>query len=330
MSQSNRTKLYQWCSLLLCLVGNMFSSSAIASQTVRIEVDRLNVRAAPNTQASVIGTVSVGQVYVSIASQSGWRRIWFDSRTGWVSSRYVSRTSKKSKKVKVGSLNVRSGPGTHYRTIGQTSNNAEWAIAETRGGWDKIYFGGSHRWIYGKFLNNPNPPRAPKSNAGFIQLPAKGKGFYSTKPANRSWGLPRLVYGLQKSSLAWHRDHPNWGKIGIGDLSLKQGGRMSGHVSHQRGEDVDIRLIRKDGAAKGTTIYQKHYSSKRNLEYIKTYLKKYFEVDLIFFNDNKVFSMLPSHNGKRYGDCRKKPGTTGVAYVMCWPNHHDHFHLRIK
>lgn len=328
MSQTTRTKLYQWCALLLCLVGMV--GSAVASQAISIQADRLNVRGGPGTKFGVIGSVTANQIYISIASQSGWRRIWFDHRTGWVSSQYIATINQKSKKVKVGSLNVRSGSSTRFRAVGKTSKNAEWAIMSTVDGWDKIYYGGNARWIYGQFLNNSAPPRPPKSSAGFIQLPATGKGFYSTKPAKRSWGLPRLVYGLQKSSRSWHRDHPNWGKIGIGDLSLKKGGYMSGHASHQRGMDVDIRLIRKDGAAKGTTIYKQHYSSKRNLNYIKKYLKQYFDVDLIFFNDKKVFSMLPSSYGKRYGDCRRKPGASGVAYVMCWPNHHDHFHLRIK
>ena len=49
----------------------------------------LNVRRGPGSSYGVMGSVRQGQGLVVLERRSGWNRVQFDSRAGWVSSRYT-------------------------------------------------------------------------------------------------------------------------------------------------------------------------------------------------------------------------------------------------
>ncbi|RDH44055.1 penicillin-insensitive murein endopeptidase [Zooshikella ganghwensis] len=321
--------LLQKLTLVLLYSFSLISVSAYSGQSIKVNATALNVRSGPGTQHKIIGRISQDQVYVSIAKSSGWHKIWINNQAGWVYGQYVVSSSLPNGVVTATQLKVRSGPGTSYRVVNLTSKGAEWAYSIKRGPWFKIFFNGNERWVHGKYLNGVSSSR-PKSKTSFIQMPAGGRGFYTYTSAKRAWGKPRLVYGLQRVAAAWKKEKPTWGEIGIGDISFQKGGFIRGHASHRKGIDVDIRLIRKDGLRQGSTIYKNSYSYKRSREFLNSYLQKYFKVNLVFFNDKNMFSMLPRYAGKRRAECRQKPGKSGLSYVMCWPNHHDHFHLRIN
>lgn len=252
------------------------------------------------------------------------------------------------------SANMRSGPGSNYRKIGGAPRGTKVTVVERRGNWVKVKAGGKTGWIHKSLLKSvgmteivdpghetgtgtedgdgngggnsgggdngggndggttTRPPatdgdvadeNSPRSRAGFIMLPASGPGFYGYYANSKRWGKPALVYGIQRA--ARNFSTKGWGKLGVGDISLKNGGDIAGHASHERGVDVDMRPIRKDGAASGTTISQSSYSRDRT-KVALSLLRAELSVTKIFFNDSRV------GNG-----------------VQHWPNHDNHFHLRI-
>lgn len=144
------------------------------------------------------------------------------------------------------------------------------------------------------------PENLPRSSAGFVQLPASGTGFYGYYGANRRWGTPTMVYGLMRIGQAWSG---NGGRMGVGDISFKNGGKISGHASHRKGVDADIRPMRKDNAESPVTINQSAYSRSQTTKLLRLFRQK-LPVHLIFFNDSHC------------------PG------VQHWPNHDNHFHVR--
>ncbi len=243
------------------------------------------------------------------------------------------------------SANMRSGPGTNSRKVGGAPKGTKATVVERRGNWVKVKVGGKTGWIHKSLLKRDggntgineiidpgsqpgngddaggsgndtganNPPatdgdvadeNSPRSRAGFIMLPASGPGFYGYYSNSKRWGKPALVYGIQRA--ARNFSTKGWGKLGVGDISLKNGGDISGHASHERGVDVDMRPIRKDGAASGTTIHQSSYSRDRT-KVALSLLRAELSVRNIFFNDARV------GNG-----------------VSNWPNHDNHFHIRIN
>lgn len=155
------------------------------------------------------------------------------------------------------------------------------------------------------------PTLVPKPATGLANpkvntpLPRSGAGFYSYKPAPQQYGLPETIMALQAIGSAWQKGYPQGPRIGIGDISLRGGGPMRGHKSHQKGVDVDIRLFRTDGREEPTRYQLPEYSRAMTQELINLIRANgILGVRYIFFND---------------------PRATGVKP---WPNHDNHLHVR--
>jgi len=94
-------------------------------------------------------------------------------------------------------------------------------------------------------------------------------------------------------------------EIGINDISYANGALMPPHASHRNGVDVDIRLLRKDGAKLPVTIHDAQYSHPRNKRVVEL-LWTDSNLSFILFNDTKI---------------------SGVQYYV---NHHHHMHAHFK
>jgi murein endopeptidase len=179
----------------------------------------------------------------------------------------------------------------------------------------------------------PAPPKAPvvryrdsvalgTPNGGSlvdgVRLPVSGPGFYTYDPAtqrppggaDREWGTATLVRQVIALGKWWAATHPKQPRLGIGDLSRPHGGPFTGpgvgHASHQNGLDVDIRLVRRDGAEAAAD--PSTYDPVLNQQI----------VDHLVASGAQLVLVGP-HTGLH--------GPSGV--VMPWPAHDDHIHLRI-
>jgi hypothetical protein len=141
-----------------------------------------------------------------------------------------------------------------------------------------------------------------------VQLPISGQGYYSYS-SNRSkqFGLAKTIRAIQAIASAWFSNHRGGPLIGIGNISLKNGGPMYPHVSHQTGVDVDFQLLRSDGARVGVRYQDRAYSRSRTQALVNTIRANLvLPVQLILFND---------------------PHVTGVRP---WQGHDDHLHVRFR
>lgn len=119
-----------------------------------VEVGRynLNVRKGPNTNYSIVRTVSAGTKlkYISTCS-NGWYKVEYKGSTGYVSNDYsklktISAESnentdniKKVGKVTVNKLNIRNGPGTNYSIKKTMSEGSVVGIIKSyNNGWSKV------------------------------------------------------------------------------------------------------------------------------------------------------------------------------------------------
>ena len=216
--------------------------------------------------------------------------------------------------VSAGPLNVRTGPGLSYRIVGTLAVGTRVTVSDTSGDWRKITHEGRGAWVHGDYLRRITtsttttiPTRTrPRSRAGLIQLVASGPGVYSYTTAGRRWGTPRMVYGIERIGRRWKaRGMP---RMGVGDISLQNGGYMSGHpYSHRTGKDADVRPV-KDRGEGPVTIYQTAYNRDRTRALLGLYLAE-LPVQLIAFNDPRIYQPL--------------------AKVIYADGHHNHFHVRI-
>lgn len=125
-----------------------------STKAIQVSASALNVRSGAGTGYSIIGSISSGQRYVSIAQSNGWHKIYFKNNTGWCSGSYASTiTGVTGVTVTTDTLNVRTGPGTGYSVAGTVSNGQKYVQITTSNGWRKIYWGGGAYWVYGGYTS---------------------------------------------------------------------------------------------------------------------------------------------------------------------------------
>jgi LysM repeat protein len=73
-----------------------------------------------------------------------------------------------------------------------------------------------------------------------VQLPV-GDGYHIRRP-HRAWGCSHVVAHIERAIAAVRARFPAVHTLAIGDLSVKKGGAITDHRSHQSGRDVDIGL----------------------------------------------------------------------------------------
>lgn len=154
-----------------------------------------------------------------------------------------------------------------------------------------------------------------------------GPGHYfdeDRRKYDHFWGKRHMIDFLMELSETWgyfEPDHP----FGIGDISKECGGEMrAGHLSHRRGVDVDIYVIRKDGLQKRTHYLRRdkddptkdEYDQKRTTELAQLVFDTVGRhmVDKFFFDDPDVQ--------------RAVGGITNPWNAR--DQHGDHFHIRLK
>ncbi|GEM_PF-3297775 len=299
----------RWSLGAACLL--LAGAIAQAHETVAVTSAQSAARTGPGSGYASVGTVHRGEVYVRVNQNGGWSQVWFSTTTAWVETGAIAGSSQPRRTVTAQSLNVRSGPGTGYSVVGTAPLGSWWGVVRTVSGWTQVCYKGATRWMSSAYLADraDDPYNLPYSRVGYVQLPASGAGFYGYNQASARWGKPILVYGFLRTAARW-RASGALPRIGVGDLSLVNGGPISGHVSHQLGEDMDLRLVGR-GSYEGPLLYMSSaYSQTRTRTLITDFLNRDLPIEVIFFNDPVIANAL--------------------SYVSPWPNHDNHMHVRLK
>ena len=148
------------------------------------------------------------------------------------------------------------------------------------------------------------------------QLPVEGPDWITWNPStDSSPNLPGRLFGHERtiravlSVLAAYRaDHPAAPRVVIGDLSLRGGGRMDQHLSHQNGLDVDVYYPRLD----------RRLSAPITPRQIDRQLAQHLLDGFLAAGAKLVF--VGYSTGLR--------GPSGV--VVPYPSHENHMHVRFR
>lgn len=137
-----------WISLAYTKAATSSAAAATAgAYKVKVSVDSLNMRTGPGTGYKSKGKLKKGTYTIS-STKNGWGKLktngyWIKlSYTSKVSSGAAAKTYKV--KVKVTELNMRTGPGTSYKSKGKLKKGT-YVISSTKNGWGKIKSNGY--WI---------------------------------------------------------------------------------------------------------------------------------------------------------------------------------------
>lgn len=112
-------------------------AAALAQQMVSIKGKAVNMRAAPSTSAEVLWELSQGYPLQVVAKQGSWMKVRdFENDTGWISQSLTH--NRPHHIVKARTANIRSGPGTSHRVVGQARYGEVLRTREKREGWVRI------------------------------------------------------------------------------------------------------------------------------------------------------------------------------------------------
>lgn len=122
------------------------STTSAFGNTVTVTGTTVNIRSGPGTGYSVYKIARKGDVFTK-ADTDGWLCIQYGGKLRWVSGKYVSAAGE----CTGGSVNVRSGPGTQFSSVGIAKLGDRLEAVETTG-WVPLVISNAVYWISEKYV----------------------------------------------------------------------------------------------------------------------------------------------------------------------------------
>ena len=164
----------------------------------------LNVRSGAGTSYAVIGSLKHNDKITITGESSGWYKITYSGKTGYVSAAFVildgtatqTPPAPQTKTVYVNtpgsSLNVRSGAGTSFAVIGTLKHGEKITVTDHNNDWYKLTYSGKTGYISKSFTQanapaaqTPSAP-APASKTAYVNTPGSTLNVRSGPGTNSS------------------------------------------------------------------------------------------------------------------------------------------------
>lgn len=141
-----------WMGRLLLPLTLMTASAAMAQSMVSVQGATVNMRAGPGTGHEVLWSLSRGYPLKVVARQGRWLQVSdFENDRGWVARSLMGSTPHHVVTSRV--ANIRQGPGTQFRVVGQAAYGDVLRTRGKREGWVKVEReGGGTGWVSKRLL----------------------------------------------------------------------------------------------------------------------------------------------------------------------------------
>ncbi|MBX4164263.1 SH3 domain-containing protein [Priestia megaterium] len=150
------------------------------SITYTVTASTLNVRSGAGTNYASIGSVTKGQKLSVVNKNGSWYKINYNGRTGYVSSDYVQLSGTTTPPaesitytVTASTLNVRSGAGTNYASIGSVTKGQKLSVVSKSGGWYKINYNGRTGYVSSDYVQSSGTTTPPAESITYIVTASK-------------------------------------------------------------------------------------------------------------------------------------------------------------
>ena len=147
--------------LATALVAPMADVTNSHADDTRTITGRVNFRTGPSKQYDSMGKIEKGKTVTYLGSNGSWRKIKYNSKTGYVHKDYISEgtsTSTSEKYVNTAAgLNVRKGPSTSYARIATLTNGTKVKVITTSGDWSKVTSGSITGYVSNQYLSSKSP-----------------------------------------------------------------------------------------------------------------------------------------------------------------------------
>lgn len=184
------------------------------------------------------------------------------------------------------------------------------------------------------------PPRSVGApNRGKLQrgipLP-EGDAWRLRQRRARVYGNTVMVSSLLQAFEAYDAAYPDGPEIRLGDLSDRNGGRLSPHVSHRSGRDVDIGYIihpDKRGERYWQNAKEDSFDVEKNWYLVKALIET-GNVQQIFMSARLQAMLMPLAEKELSEDQlaryfrKANPDPSSPSVIKHWRGHLDHMHVR--
>ncbi len=143
--------------------SKLMSEPAVASAAAETYTTtaNLNIRSGPSTSNTIVATVKQGtQLTVVGQASSGWLKVSYQGKTGYVSTQYVKESTGSSETapassvyVATANLNVRTAPSTADAIMATLKAGTQLDVmAKVANGWVKITYQGKVGYVSGQYV----------------------------------------------------------------------------------------------------------------------------------------------------------------------------------
>jgi hypothetical protein len=128
----------------------------------------------------------------------------------------------------------------------------------------------------------------------FVKIAEAGAGYSCYGPEHKRYGRSEVLQAIKHVCGEWNKRYPSGPRIGVGNISLQNGGVMEPHVSHQDGVDLDLSPVASTNEEIGLTWDAPKYSQSRTQELVDLVLNNpILGVRVILFNDPNIKGVDP-------------------------------------
>lgn len=149
-------------------------AAAKSTSTKRTTAD-LRMRAKATTASATLAVIPKGTKLTVLATSGKWSKVKYAGKTGWSSNSYLeavassSNSSSGTLRYTTANLNLRTGAGTGYRTVGIIPKGERVTVLQTSGRWAKVRSSKGTGWSSLGYLkpaaSSSNPPKpSPESS----------------------------------------------------------------------------------------------------------------------------------------------------------------------
>lgn len=160
-----------------------------------ITASSLRLRSAPSTSSTTLAYATSGEVAVLLSRSGDWYHVLYNLQEGYMHSSHLNATTVENVelgygKVNYAKVNMRTGPGTSYSRIGQSSKNDLCYIVGINKQWYKVIWNDQICYIRSDYLDLTEMPYENKASS-------KSPLFFR---GGKSTGTPVSAATLKNSS----------------------------------------------------------------------------------------------------------------------------------
>ena len=185
----NFLKHFLRISLLLLVLFSVFSISALAADPGHIktgiafvDADALRLRASPSTSSKTLDYAQDREVVVLLGKTGSWYHVLFNLTEGYMHQSYLDVSTVMDVELGIGKVNhqgvnMRTGPGTQYRSIAKSDQNDSAYIIGFNKQWYKVIWDDTICYIRSDYLTLTEKPY---ENRASVKSPLFFRGGKST------------------------------------------------------------------------------------------------------------------------------------------------------